>query len=52
MESKGNIETLLALVIKSYPHKITKQSTGGAGFMKHLPITTYKRTQQIMTNFG
>ena len=34
MESKGNIETSLALVIKSYPQKITKQSIESAGFIE------------------
>ena len=65
---QGDIETLLALLIKSYPHKIGKQSIEGAGFsllrnmevheaiqfraIIHLPMNTYKRMQRIMTNFG
>ena len=65
---QGDIETLLALLIKSHPHKIAKQSIEGAGFSvlrnmeaheaiqfrstPHLPMNTYKRMQRIMTNFG
>ena len=65
---QGNIETLLALLIKSYPHKIAKKSIEGAGFsllrnmevhepiqfrsILYLPMNTYKRMQRIMTNFG
>ena len=65
---QGDIETLLALLIKSYPHKIAKQSIEGSGFsllrnmevheaiqfrsILHLPMNTYIRMQQIMTKFG
>ena len=62
-----DIETLLALPIKSYPHEKAKQNIEGAGFSilrnmevcevihfrstLHPPMNTYKRTQWIMTNF-
>ena len=64
---QGDIETLLALLIKSYPHKIAKQSIEGSGFsllrnmevheaifrsILHLPMNIYIRMQRIMTKFG
>ena len=63
---QGDIETLLALLIKSYPYKIAKQSMEVAGFsllrimevheamersILHVPINTYIRMQRITTNF-
>ena len=65
---QGDIETLLALLIKSHPKEIAKKSIESAGFsllrnmevheamqfgsILHLPMNTYKRRQGIMTNFG
>ena len=58
MESKGNIETSLALVIKSYPQKITKQSIEVLALLRNVEVHEEPANEYIqknatnMTNFG
>ena len=44
-EEQGDIETLLALLIKWYPHKIAKQSIEGAGFRLLANMEVHKAIQ-------